>query len=91
MGDFRLDKVVLENAGMKALLNEDFVRDELTRRAGRTLTAVESADPEHEYHIEQATTDRAAVRVGSDDEGVLFAESATGDLLRSLDAAAGSS
>ena len=75
---------------MRALLNEGFVREDLTRRAGRVLSAAQAGDPSFDYHIEQNTTDRAVVRVGSDDEGVLFAESETGNLLRALDAGGGS-
>jgi hypothetical protein len=79
----------MDSAGMKAMLNEQFVRDDLTTRAGRVLDAAQAGQPDFDYAIEQATTDRAVVRVGSEDPGVLFAESATGNLLRALDAAAG--
>jgi len=86
----KVTQVKLDSKGMRELLNEDFVRDHLTDRAGRVLSAAQAGDPNFDYHIEQATTDRAVVRVGSDDDGVLFAESATGNLLRALDAGAGS-
>lgn len=84
-------KFVMSSSGMKDMLNESFVRDHLTDRAGRVRDAAASGDPNYDYEIEQVTTDRAVVRVGSTDEGVLFAESETGNLARALDAAAGSS
>ena len=86
----KVTQVKLDSKGMRELLNEDFVREHLTERADRVLAAAQAGDPNFDYHIEQATTDRAVVRVGSDDDGVLFAESATGNLLRALDAGAGS-
>ena len=62
-------RVKLNSAGMKALLNDPGVRAELTRRAGPVLAAAK-ADPHDDtgayeagLHIEQATTDRAVVRV----------------------------
>jgi hypothetical protein len=82
----KVTAVKLDSKGMRELLNERFVRDHLTDRADRVLGAAQAGDPSFEYHIEQATTDRAVVRVGSDDEGVLFAEANTGNLLRALDA-----
>ena len=75
--------------GVRDLLNEDFVRKHLTQRAERVLADAQSGQPDFDYHIEQAKTDRVVVRVGSDDEGVLFAESDTGNLLRALDAGSG--
>ena len=83
-------KFVMNGRGMRELLNEDFVRAELTRRADRVLSAAEAGTSEFSYHIEQARTDRAVTRVGSDDPGVLFYESATGNLIRALDAGGGS-
>lgn len=80
----------LDSKGMRQLLNEDFVRDHLTTRADRVLSAAEAGGGDFAYHIEQATTDRAVVRVGSDDDGALFYEANTGNLLRALDAGAGS-
>jgi hypothetical protein len=81
--------VKLDSQGMQAMLKEQFVRDELTRRAERVLASAQSGLPEFTYQIEQVTTDRAVVRVGSDDDGVLFAEAATGNLLRALDSGGG--
>lgn len=86
----RTVKFVLSSPGMRMMLNETWLRDHLTDRAGRVLSAAQAGDPDWDYHIEQAKTDRAVVRVGSDEEGVLFAESQTGNLIRALDAAAGS-
>lgn len=92
MAEAKLTAFKLDSAGMKELLNEDFVRDDLTERAGRVLSQAQAGASEGvEYQIEQATTDRAVVRVGSESEGVLFIESATGNLLRALDAGGGDS
>jgi hypothetical protein len=85
----KVTQVKLDSRGMRELLNEQFVRDHLTKRADRVLSAAQAGSEEFDYHIEQATTDRAVVRVGSDDDGVLFAEASTGNLLRALDAGAG--
>jgi hypothetical protein len=84
-------KFILNPQGVRDLLKEDFVRAELTRRAERVQQQAQAGDPNFTYHIEQATTDRAVVRVGSDDEGAIFAELDTGNLVRALDAASGSS
>lgn len=81
-------KFVLNGPGVAEMLQEQFVRDELTKRAARVLNSAEAGDDSFDYHIEQETTDRAVVRVGSDDEGVLFAESMTGNLIRAIDAGA---
>jgi len=83
-------KFKLNGPGVRELLNEEFVRKHLTERAERVLADAQSGQPDFDYHIEQAKTDRVVVRVGSDDEGVLFAESDTGNLLRALDAGNGS-
>jgi len=79
----------MNGPGVRELLNEAFVRKHLTDRAERVLSAASAGQPDFNYHIEQAKTDRAVVRVGSDDDGVLFAESDTGNLLRALDAGNG--
>jgi hypothetical protein len=91
MGDFKVTAFKMDSSGMKQMLNEQFVRDDLTDRAERVRDAAASGDPNYDYQIVQGTTDRVKVSVGSDDEGVLFAESATGNLVRALDAGAGSS
>lgn len=82
-------KFKLDSSGIKDMLNESFVRAELTQRAERVLSAAQAGDPNWSYQIVQGTTDRVRVSVGSDDEGVLFAEAETGNLLRALDAGAG--
>lgn len=92
MGEaWKLDRFHMDNSGMGDMLKADWLRDDFTERMGRTLDQAEAGGGEFSYHIEQSTTDRVRVAVGSDDEGVLFYESATGNLLRALDAAGGSS
>lgn len=88
-------KVKLNRAGIRDLLNDPGVRADLTRRAERVLAAAQ-ADPHDEtfayergLHIEQATTDRASVRVVSGDPKGHFLEARFGILTRSLDAAGG--
>ena len=78
---------------MKALLTSGEVRAELTKRANRVLAAAQ-ADPhddtgayESGLHIEQATTDRAVVRVVSGDFKGHILEADYGILARALDAA----
>lgn len=89
-------KVKLNSAGMKALLNSAGVRAELTRRAGPVLAAAQSTAPVESgaykagLHIEQATTDRAVVRVAGSTDHDLIVESKHGTLARALDAAGGS-
>jgi hypothetical protein len=70
-------------AGIGELLKSAEVRADLTSRAG----AVQAAESDYTYRITQHTTDRAVVRVGSDDPGALFEEAETGQLARALDAA----
>lgn len=79
--------------GMEELLNSDEVRRELTRMAQPVLAAAK-ADPhddtrdyENSLHIEQATTDRAVVRVVADDWKAAILEAEYGILARALDAA----
>lgn len=85
-------KVTLNHGGMAALLKSAGVRSELTARAERVLAAAK-ADPhdasgayEAGLHIEQATTDRAAVRVVSGDFKGHILEANYGILARALDA-----
>lgn len=73
--------------GIGELLNSDEVRADLTRRAGSVLGAMQAAEPEFAFEITQATTDRAVVRVGTDDPRALFEEAATGQMSRALDSA----
>lgn len=88
-------KVTLNHAGVRALLNDEGVRTELTRRAERVLAAakasapVESGEYRDNLHIEQATTDRAVTRVVGDTRHSLVVEAHTGNLARALDAAGG--
>lgn len=88
-------KVKLNHSGVRAVLNDSGVRAELTRRAERVLAAakesapVESGEYRDNLHIEQATTDRASVRVVSDTDHSLVVEAKTGNLARALDAAGG--
>lgn len=85
-------RVELKSRGMAELLKSDDVRAELTVRAGRVLSAAQ-ADPHDDtgayeagLHIEQATTDRAVVRVVSGDWKGHILEARYGILARSLDA-----
>jgi len=88
-------KVVLDHAGMKALLNDLGVRAELTRRMGPVLAAARASAPvdtgayKASIDLVQATTDRAVVRVVATDWKAALVESRTGNLARSLDAAGG--
>ena len=85
-------KIKLNGRGVKELLNSDDVRAELTRKAEAVLSAARASAPvaSGEYagslHIKQDTTDRAAVRVGSDVPHALVVEANTGNLARALDA-----
>ena len=84
-------KVRLNGRGMEELLKSDDVRKALTKRAKRVLAAAqadphdESGDYEAGLHIEQATTDRAVVRVVSDDWKGHILEAKYGILSRALD------
>lgn len=79
--------------GMSELLNSDEVRRELTRMAQPVLAAAkadphdDTGDYEASLHIEQATTDRAVVRVVADDWKAAILEAEYGILARALDAA----
>lgn len=85
--------LTLNHAEMSALLKSEAVRAELTPRAERVLAAAK-ADPhddtgayERGLHIEQDTTDRAVVRVVSDDFKGHILEANYGILARALDSA----
>lgn len=86
-------RVVLDHGGMAELLKSSGVRADLTERAERVLSAAQgdphddSGDYERSLHIEQATTDRAVVRVVADVPYALVVEANFGVLVRSLDAA----
>ena len=89
-------RVRLKSAGMAALLKSGEVRAMLMPRAERVLAAAkadphdDSGDYENGLHIEQATTDRAVVRVVSGDWKGHIMEANYGVLSRALDAAGGS-
>ena len=91
-----LSKFSLNHGGMAALLKSSGVRSFVTSRADAVLSAAESSAPvdtgayRSSLHIEQATTDRAVVRVVADVSYALVVEAETGNLSRALDAAGGS-
>lgn len=83
----------LKSGGMAELLNSSAVRAMLTEHAQPVLEAA-IADPhddtgayERSLHIEQATTDRAVVRVVADVSYSHVVEANYGVLARALDAA----
>lgn len=85
--------VELNHSGMADLLKSAEVRAMLTTKAERVLAAAK-ADPhddtgayESGLHIEQATTDRAVVRVVSGDWKGHIMEANYGVLSRALDSA----
>lgn len=86
-------RVTLNHGGMGALLNSGEVRSELTARAQAVLQAAQASAPVDSgayrdgLHIEQATTDRAVVRVAGSTDYDWVVEKDTGNLARSLDAA----
>jgi hypothetical protein len=89
-------KVKLDHSGMASLLKDSGVRAELRRRAEPVLSAAQ-ADPhddtgayESGLRIEDATTDRAVVRVVAGDAKGHILEAKYGILARALDAAGGS-
>ena len=88
-------KIKLNSRGMADLLKGADVRAELTKRAERVLSAAQadphddSGDYEAGLHIQQATTDRAVVRVVSGDWKGHILEAKCGVLARALDSAGG--
>ena len=88
-------KVVLDHAGMKALLNDPGVRADLTSRMQPVLAAAIAKAPfatgayKASISLVQATTDRAVVRVVADAPHALLVESKTGNLARALSYAGG--
>ena len=88
-------RIKISYEGIRDLLNDPGVRADLTRRMGPVESAavagapVTSGDYRGSIHIEQATTDRAVVRVVADSDHALFVEAKTGNLARALDAAGG--
>ncbi len=86
-------RIKINHRGMAELLNSPEVRADLTARAQRVLAAAK-ADPHDDtgayeagLHIEQATTDRAVVRVVSGDWKGHILEARYGILSRALDEA----
>lgn len=86
-------RITLNSAGTKALLNSPEVRAMLTEKI-QPVYAAAKADPHDEtgayelkLHVEQATTDRAVVRVVSGDRKGHILEAKYGILSRALDAA----
>lgn len=83
----------LKSSGMQDLLTSSEVRDDLTDRAARVLSAAKSSAPvasgtyRDSLRIVQDTTDRAVVRVVSDVEYAPAVQAKTGNLSRALDAA----
>jgi hypothetical protein len=79
--------------GIKEILNSGAVRDMLTAKAEPVLAAAQSSAPVasgaylESLHIEQATTDRAVVRVVADVPYATAVEADHGTLARALDAA----
>lgn len=83
-------RIKLSHTGIRELLRSPELRADLTRRMDRVLAQANTGAPEGvTYVMEQGTTDRARVAVGSRDPNAFFAESHTGHLARCLDAAGG--
>lgn len=90
-----MSKTKLDSAGVAKVLKSAAVRALLTQKAERVLAKakadapVDTGDYRDGLHIEQATTDRAVVRVtgGSDHDWIV--ERKTGNLARAIDAAGG--
>lgn len=83
----------LKSSGMKEVLNSSGTRSMLTDKAGPVLAAAQASAPvdtgayKASLHIEQATTDRAVVRVAGGTDHDWVVEAKTGNLARALDAA----
>jgi hypothetical protein len=86
--------VKLNHRGMGELLKSADVRSALTKRAERVLAKAKADAPvatgayRDGLHIDQATTDRAVVRVAGATDHDFIVEANTGNLARSLDAGA---
>lgn len=86
-------RVEVNGRGMGELLNSADVRADLTRRAERVLAAAKASAPVETgayrdgLHVEQATTDRAVVRIAGSTDHDFYVEAATGNLARALDQA----
>lgn len=88
-----LSRFRLISGGVKEVLNSSGTRSFLTTEAGKVLAAAQSSAPVDTgayragLHIEQATTDRAVVRVAGGTDHDFVVEAKTGNLSRALDAA----
>lgn len=86
-------KVTMKSAGVREVLNSSGTRSMLTSKAGPVLAAAQSGAPvatgayRASLRIEQATTDRAVVRVVSDAPHAFAVEADTGNLARALGSA----
>jgi hypothetical protein len=86
-------RININSGGMADLLKSSDVRDDLTARAERVLSAAQSSAPvasgayRDSLEIVQATTDRAVVRVVADIDYGYVVEANTGNLSRALDSA----
>lgn len=87
--------VRLNSPGVAKVLNDNGVRgflQSLARRVEQVAKAnapVDTGAYRDSIHIENATTDRAVVRVVADDEKAMLVESRTGNLARAVDAIGG--
>jgi len=83
-------KIVLNHAGISEVLSSPGVRAMLTEKAERVAARARGSAPvdtgayEASIHVEQATTDRAVVRVVAAVPYALVVESRTGNLARAL-------
>lgn len=83
-------KMRLISAGMRELLNSAGVRAYLTTLAGPVLARAQAGAPidtgryRSSLRIIQDSTDRAVVRVGSNDPDAMIIEARTGNLARSV-------
>lgn len=75
-------RVIMNSRGAEALLKGDDVREHLRSLGSRVLARLPSG-----HRMVDDTTDRAAVRVGSDDYSARRQEADTGYLSSALDAA----
>lgn len=88
-----LARFIFKGSGVEPHLNSAKTRALLTGKAQSVMSAAKSSAPVDSgayagsIHIEQATTDRAAVRVVADVPYAGVVEANTGTLARALDAA----
>ena len=89
----RRPRVRINTSGVSQLLRSAGVRADLDARGQAVLDAAVASAPvdtgEHQasLHLEHDTTDRAVVRIVAGTDHSLVAETATGHMTRSLDAA----